>query len=218
MEKKDLEKEEEALDQLDEDIPPERIPDKNSAFQFYKEEGTQAKEIEESIMQLNTDLKSRKEEAKTLSEEGNKLKGQIEDLRAKLNEKKQNKLNLADEMTNVIDDEECKMMNQLKEVRDEYRKVVDTFKRSKVEINEMRNNLDLLKIKYVDSFEAWFLKKYKIRIEEHELRIAKAKYGVNISEEAVKEKAINPDEEAYSNAKKKIQSIRNAKKQEKKLH
>lgn len=218
MEKKDLEKEEIAISPLDEEIPPERIPDKNSAFQLYKEEGTQAKEIEDCIIQLNTDLKGRKEEARSLSEEGNKFKAEIEDLRVKLNEKKQNKLNLADEMTNVIDDEECKMMTQLKEVRDQYKKVVETFKRKKVEINEMRNNLDLQKIKYVDSFESWFLKKYKIRIEEHELRIAKAKYGVNVNEETVKEKIIDPDEEAYSNAKKKIQSIKNAKKQEKKIH
>ena len=199
-----------------EDIPPEKIPDKNTGFQIYKNENENAKQIEENIINITTDLKKLKDEARTLGEEGNKLKEQIDNIQSVLKTKQQNKLNLADEMTNVIDDEECKLIDQLKDIRKNYKETVEKFKQTKVQINELKNNLDLLKIKYVDSFENWFYKKYHIRVEEHELRLAKAKYGVNSREEITKEKISDPEEEAYNNAKKKIQSIHRAKKMEKK--
>lgn len=202
---------------FDEEISPEKIPDKNSAFQIYKNENAQAKSIEESINSASNEIKEQKDKAKELSEEGNKLKNQMDELKAKLNEKKKNKQNLADDNTNVIDEEECKLIDELKDVREHYKDVVREFKNSKSVINEKKNVLDELKIKYVESFENWFFRKYHIRLEEHELRLAKAKYGVNIKEETVKEKANDPDEIAYINAKKKVQSIHNAKKMEKRI-
>ena len=202
----------------DEDIPPEKIPDKNTGFQIYKSENETAKQIEENIINITTDLKKLKNEARTLGEEGNKFKEQIDSIQSALKSKQQNKLNLADEMTNVIDDEECKLIDQLKDIRKNYKETVEKFKQTKVQISELKNNLDLLKIKYVDSFENWFFKKYHIRVEEHELRLAKAKYGVSAKEEVTKEKINDPEEEAYNNAKKKIQTIHRAKKLEKKIN
>ena len=199
-----------------EDIPPEKIPDKNTGFQIYKNENENAKQIEENIINITTELKKLKDEARSLGEEGNKFKEQIDNIQSALKSKQQNKLNLADEMTNVIDDEECKLIDQLKDIRKNYKETVEKFKQTKVQISELKNNLDLLKIKYVDSFENWFFKKYHIRVEEHELRLAKAKYGVNSKEEITKEKISDPEEEAYNNAKKKIQTIHKAKKMEKK--
>ena len=201
-----------------EEIPAERIPDKNTGFQIYKSENEKAKQIEESIINTTTELKKLKDEARSLGEEGNKFKEQIDNIQSALKNKQQNKLNLADEMTNVIDDEECKLIDQLKDIRKNYKETVEKFKQTKVQINELKNNLDLLKIKYVDSFENWFYKKYHIRVEEHELRLAKAKYGVNAKEETMKEKINDPEEEAYNNAKKKIQSIHKAKRMEKKIN
>ena len=201
-----------------EDIPPEKIPDKNTGFQIYKSENENAKQIEENIINITTELKKLKDEARTLGEEGNKYKEQIDNINTALKNKQQNKLNLADEMTNVIDDEECKLIDQLKDIRKNYKEAVEKFKQTKVQINELKNNLDLLKIKYVDSFENWFYKKYHIRVEEHELRLAKAKYGVSAKEEIAKEKISDPEEEAYNNAKKKIQTIHRAKKMEKKIN
>jgi kinesin family protein 6/9 len=201
-----------------EEIPPERIPDKNTGFQIYKSENEKAKQIEDSIINTTTELRKLKDEARLLGEEGNKFKEQIDNIQSALKSKQQNKMNLADEMTNVIDDEECKLIDQLKDVRKNYKETVEKFKQTKVNINELKNNLDLLKIKYVDSFEMWFYKKYHIRVEEHELRLAKAKYGVNSKEEEVKEKIHDPEEEAYNNARKKIQSIHKAKRLEKKIN
>ena len=200
-----------------EEVPPEKIPDKNTAFTIYKSENESAKQIEENIINTTTELKRLKDEARTLGEEGNKFKEQIDNIQATLKNKQQNKLNLADEMTNVIDDEECKLIDQLKDIRKNYKETVEKFKQTKVQINELKNNLDLLKIKYVDNFENWFFKKYHIRVEEHELRLAKAKYGVNAKEETMKEKINDPEEEAYNNAKRKIQSIHKAKRMEKKI-
>ena len=201
-----------------EDIPPEKIPDKNTGFQIYKSENETAKQIEENIINTTTELKRLKDEARTLGEEGNKFKEQIDNIQAALKNKQQNKLNLADEMTNVIDDEECKLIDQLKDIKKNYKETVEKFKQTKVQISELKNNLDLLKIKYVDNFENWFFKKYHIRVEEHELRLAKAKYGVSAKEEIAKEKISDPEEEAYNNAKKKIQTIHRAKKLEKKIN
>ena len=146
-----------------EEIPPERIPDKNTGFQIYKSENEKAKQIEESIINTTTELKKLKDEARSLGEKGNKFKEQIDNIQSALKSKQQNKMNLADEMTNVIDDEECKLIDQLKDVRKNYKETVEKFKQTKVNINELKNNLDLLKIKYVDSFEMWFYKKYHIR-------------------------------------------------------
>ena len=212
-----LEGEENENNEEFEDIPPERIPDKNTAFQIYKSENENAKKIEEDIINITTEVKKYKDEARNLGENGNKLKEQIDNIQSALKNKQQNKLNLADEMTNVIDDEECKLIDQLKDIRKNYKETVEKFKQTKVQINELKNNLDLLKIKYVDLFENWFFKKYHIRVEEHELRLAKAKYGVNTKEETMKEKISDPEEEAYNNAKKKIQSIHKAKRMEKKI-
>ena len=72
-----------------------------------------------------------------------------------------------------------------------------------------------MKIQYVESFEKWFLDKYKIGLEEHELRLAKARYGINVEDEKEIEKVFNPDEKAYMNAKRKVNSIKRAKKNEK---
>ena len=201
-----------------EDIPPEKIPDKNTGFQIYKSDNETAKQIEENIINTTTELKKLKDEARTLGEEGNKYKEQIDNIQSALKTKQQNKLNLADEMTNVIDDEECKLIDQLKDIRKNYKETVEKFKQTKVSISELKNNLDLLKIKYVDSFENWFFKKYHIRVEEHELRLAKAKYGVSSKEEMTKEKISDPEEEAYNKEKKKIQTIHRAKKMEKKIN
>ena len=133
-----------------EDIPPEKIPDKNTGFQIYKSENEAAKQIEENIINTTTELKKLKDEARTLGEEGNKFKEQIDNIQSALKTKQQNKLNLADEMTNVIDDEECKLIDQLKDIRKNYKETVEKFKQTKVSISELKNNLDLLKIKYVD--------------------------------------------------------------------
>lgn len=83
-------------------------------------------------------------------------------------------------MTNVIDEEECKMINDLKEEKEIYVSCSEKFKNAKAEISNLKNNLDLLRLKYVESFENWFYKKYGIKVEEHELKLSKVNYIFNI--------------------------------------
>jgi len=52
-------------------------------------------------------------------------------------------------------------------------------------------------------------------LQKYNVGLAKAKYGINIEDEKEKEKIYNPDEEAYMNAKRKIQTIKRDKKNEK---
>ena len=59
-------------------------------------------------------LKQEKNTARELLDKSKELKSKIDEIKSKLNEKKQNKLNLADEMTNVIDEEEVKLLEELK--------------------------------------------------------------------------------------------------------
>ena len=118
-------------------------------------------------------------------------------------------------MTNVIDEEECQFLDDLKARRDEYKEVVTNFNKLKEEMRNIKDNIEMMKVKYVENFENWFLEKYGIAIDQHELMLAKARYGVNVEEEKEKEKQFDPDEEAYMNAKKKIQNIHKAKKMDK---
>jgi hypothetical protein len=101
------------------------------------------------------------------------LKTRIDDLKSVLAEKKRNKLSIGDEMTELIDEEGYKFIDELKGLKESYKESLDKFKFSKSEIGNIKNSLDVLKVKYVESFESWFLRKYGLRIEEHELRLTK---------------------------------------------
>ena len=218
-EKKEEQKEEQKDEEEIEEQPPfimeGVIPDKNTAFKLYKYESDYSKEAEKKMKEDIDKLKEMKNIARELLEKSKELKNKIDEIKSKLNEKKQNKLNLADEMTNVIDEEEVKFLEELKIKKEEYKNTVKQFNEYKTQIHDIKEGLDLMKIKYVDNFEKWFLQKYNVSLEEHELRLAKAKYGINIEDEKEKEKIYNPDEEAYMNAKRKIQTIKRAKKNEK---
>ena len=218
-EEKKEENEEEKKEEVLEEQPPfvaeGVIPDKNTAFKLYKFESQYSKDTEKKMKEDIDKLKEQKNTARELLEKSKELKAKIDEIKVKLNEKKQNKLNLADEMTNVIDEEEVKFLEELKIKKEEYKSTVKQFNEYKKQIHEIKEGLDLLKIKYVENFEKWFLQKYNVGLEEHELRLAKAKYGINIEDEKEKEKIYNPDEEAYMNAKRKIQTIKRAKKNEK---
>ena len=220
-EKNEEEKEENKEEEIVEEKPPEImegvIPDKNTAFKLYKYESQYSKEAEKKMKEDIEKLKEEKNAARELLDKSKELKAKTEEIKLKLNDKKQNKLNLADEMTNVIDEEEVKLLEDLKVTKEEYKNIVKQFNEYKKQIHELKEELDMLKIKYVENFEKWFFDKYNVSLEEHELRLAKAKYGINVEDEKEKEKVYNPDEEAYLNAKRKIQTIKRAKKNEKNI-
>lgn len=202
------------------------IPDKNSAFQIYKMESQQAREIQSGILQNQDDLRIKKTEAKEFLERCNAFKAKIEEYKIILNEKKLNKLSLGDDMTNIIDEEEFKVIDSFKGVKESYKEYLEKFKTAKSDISVIKNNLDLLKVRYVDNFETWFFKRYGIKLEDHELRMSKviitfyyihnfkSKYGIVENENLLMQ--VDPEEQAYFKAKKKVQTLHKAKKLDKK--
>ena len=62
------------------------IPEKNTAFQIYKVDSQQAREIQMGILRNTDDLKIKKTEAKEFLEKCNSLKAKIEEYKIILNE------------------------------------------------------------------------------------------------------------------------------------
>lgn len=128
----------------EENINIEAIPDKNTAFQLFKVESLDGKEIENSIIHNTEELKRKKAEAKVYQANCNDYKKCIDDTKIKLNEKKLNKLNLGDDVMNIIDEEECKLIQDFKDYREVYKENLDKFKNAKSEIESVKSNLDLV--------------------------------------------------------------------------
>ena len=118
------EEEEEKKEEEIEEKPPEImegiIPDKNTAFKLFKYESQFSKETEKKMKEDIEKLKEKKNSARELLNKSKELKTKTEEIKEKLNDKKQNKLNLADEMTNVIDEEEVKLLEELKVTKEIY--------------------------------------------------------------------------------------------------
>jgi ABC-type transporter MlaC component len=131
----------------EEKINIDNIPDKNSAFTIFKTESIEGKEIENGILHNSDELTKRKTEAKIYLENCNNYKKYLEETKIKLNEKKINKLNLGDDVMNIIDEEECKFIQDFKDYKEVYKENLDKLKNAKVEVSNLKANLDLV-IKY----------------------------------------------------------------------
>lgn len=193
----------------------EVIPDKQTAFNIFKNESKLAKDVENRIAEISNDLVSKKENAKELMDVCNKLKSKIDDYKIKLNEKKLKKFNFGDENTNIIDEEECKYINDLKEERDNYKNYLQQFKDVKSDISLKKEKIDMLKITYVEDFENWFANRYGIKLEDYELKKQKGKFGIKHEIDGENEVLKDIEEQAYFNAKKKVASINKARRNEK---
>ena len=133
----------------EDNINIENIPDKNSAFQIYKVESSDAREIESGIVHNTDDLMKRKNEAKIYMDSCNTHKKSLDETKIKLNEKKLNKLSLGDEVMNIIDEEECKLIQDFKDFKEVYKENLDKFKNAKSEISNIKNNLDIVILNFL---------------------------------------------------------------------
>lgn len=100
-------------------------------------------------------------------------KQKCQELDSQLANKKLNKLNLGDEMSNVIDEEECRLILELKDISSVCKDYYAKYKNAKTEKETAKNNIDLLKLKLVETFESWFFKRYGVKVDEHELKLRK---------------------------------------------
>lgn len=193
----------------------EDIPDKNTAFATFKLESKKAKDIENYINIKSKELNQKKEQARQYMELCNNLKSVINDFKMKLEDKKNYKFNLGDDMANIIDEEEYNYCNKLKATKDEYKENLNHYKELKSDINQIKSSIDLEKVSLVESFEGWFLKKYGIKIEDYELKLNKGKFGVRHEIEGENDRVLDIEEQAYFNAKHKVASLSRARKLEK---
>ena len=125
------------------------------------------------------------------------------------------KFNFGDENTNIIDEEACKYINDLKEERDNYKNYLQQFKDVKSDISLKKEKIDMLKITYVEDFENWFANRYGIKLEDYELKKQKGKFGIKHEIDGENEVLKDIEEQAYFNAKKKVASINKARRNEK---
>ena len=79
-------------------------------------------------------------------------------------------------MAMIIDEEEYKLIDELKDLKLSYKETSDKFKHTKGDIAIYKHNLDVLKVKFVETFETWFVRKYGIKIEDHELKLEKVNF------------------------------------------
>lgn len=193
----------------------EDIPDKNTAFATYKLESKKAKEIENYINIKTKELNQKKESARQYMELCNNLKGVINDFKLKLEDKKNYKFNLGDDMTNIIDEEEYNFIDKLKVTKDEYKVNLNHYKELKSDISQIKSNIDMEKISLVENFESWFYKKYGIKVEDYELKLNKGKFGVKHEIDGENDRVLDIEEQAYFNAKHKVASLSRARKLEK---
>lgn len=196
-------------------INDDEIPDKKTAFNIYKLESKMANDIRLQINTCTNNLKTKKEEAKNYFNICNDLKNSINITKKSIEDKKACKFNLGDEMTNIIDQEEFNLYTRLKHEKDEYKKHSDLYKECRTDIDNIKEQINLHKVTYIENFENWFFKRFGIKLEDYELKIDKGKYGVKHEIEMEENKIIDDEQQAYFNAKYKVASINRAKKLEK---
>ena len=159
---------------IEEKIENEVIPDKHAAYNLFRHEQL-AKDIELNIEKNRLAYKTNKDQLNEYKELVNMNKQKCQELDAQLGNKKMNKLNLGDEMTNVIDEEECRLVLELKEMSSICKDYYVKYKNAKTEKETAKNNIDILRLKLMEGFESWFYKRFGIKVEDHELKIRKVK-------------------------------------------
>ncbi|MCQ2816694.1 MAG: hypothetical protein MJ252_05435 [archaeon] len=187
------------------EIPRGTIPDKNTAFNIFKK-SREAKKIQDQIKQENTNIKEKRAQAM-------KAHDDAEIIKQEYSKKSDEEGSIPPEKfmeKEKVKEEKVKLKKEYNNKVTEFTKCADEIKNSKVKI-------DQLKIEYVEVFENWFFKKFNITLEEHELQLAKTKFGVNEGDERTRGRNLGSEEIAYINAKRKVQIIHNAKRMEKKI-
>lgn len=116
-------------------------PDKNVAFKQFRGESEEAKSIEKEIEELNQNIMRMKEEARKCGDVVTEYKTKILSIKSDLDKKKETKINLGDDNMNLIDEEECLLIQQKKEAKLVYDENLHKYKQFKSEIDEDKNNL-----------------------------------------------------------------------------
>jgi hypothetical protein len=110
----------------------------------------------------------------------NDLKKKIDDLKENL--KKKNYFNeKIKENENIVDEEEMKFLNEIKNIKQEYNKNYEKRNEIKYEVDYLTKISDNNRIKLIKNFEEWFKKKFE-KVEKEENNFLKKKKEVDNEE------------------------------------
>ena len=146
---------------------------KQDAFLEFKHDD-RGKQLEESIVENRDQLKSLKIEVKELTEKCNAAKKAIDSVKADLDKKQEDRKmtvnahmaaveeeelfkNEDGDMPNeIIDEEELKMLQQMKMLKKTYRAAFAELRGAKSSLSQVMQTIDVAKQQLVAGFEAWY--------------------------------------------------------------
>lgn len=136
----------------------DKPPDKQVVFVEWKtREGAQFEEAFENNRQM---LKSRRAEAKESLVTANKKKKQIDDCKERLARKRANRDVDTSRDEELIDEEEYAIIQNLKELKTEYRDAFEQHRTIKMDVSHIEHNMQQTKMKLVQAFESWYDEKF----------------------------------------------------------
>ncbi|GLD97042.1 hypothetical protein PINS_up005725 [Pythium insidiosum] len=153
---------------------------KNEAFKFYKSTGT-GKKIYRNLQEEKDKLFDSKQKVKMISNRLNGIKAQIDDVKAKLDEKRSHRSRGAGNGNGgstvsplaspvgkklakvsaaggdeVVDEEEFLLMTAEREAKRDYRSLFDDLKEARAEMEFTSRSVELLRMRLVREFEDWY--------------------------------------------------------------
>jgi kinesin family protein 6/9 len=138
----------------------DKPPDKQVVFTDWKlKEGAAYEEAFENNRQ---ELKARRAEAKDTLVLANKKKRQIDEAKERLARKRSDRDGgaQADQIEELIDEEEYAIIQKLKDLKQEYRDAFEKHRTVKMDVSHIEHNMQQTKMRLVQAFEGWYDEKW----------------------------------------------------------
>eukprot|EP01028_Stygiella_incarcerata_P008109 TRINITY_DN3446_c0_g1_i1.p1 TRINITY_DN3446_c0_g1~~TRINITY_DN3446_c0_g1_i1.p1 ORF type:complete len:836 (+),score=260.83 TRINITY_DN3446_c0_g1_i1:145-2508(+) len=138
------------------------VKSKQEAFEEFKSEEEQGRNLMAEIREAREQSREKKLQVKEMASNVNSFKRSIDSLRMKLDEKRSDRGGEGSSgETEIIDEEEFVLMNELKDARRGYREAYDILRETKKELEYMESAVIASKEKLVPAFEEWYSSRYR---------------------------------------------------------
>mmetsp|Transcript_12708 Transcript_12708/g.19993 ORF Transcript_12708/g.19993 Transcript_12708/m.19993 type:complete len:403 (+) Transcript_12708:2-1210(+) len=139
----------------------EPVPDKNQAFEEFKE--TDGKTLNTELRENALELKAKKQQQKDLAVRINTLKKEIDSLKVQLETRREAAAGSAEKSGGeiVVDEEEYALVRTLKSKKQEYRESYEELKMYKSEVEYLNKRTEQARAKLVVEFETWYKASYE---------------------------------------------------------
>lgn len=184
--------------------------DRQQVYLDYKNK--EGLEYSNQITENFNNLQQRKQEIKEITQQAQQVKQQIDISKEKF-DKKQEFKNQEEIQKGIIDEEEFEIIKEIKQQKKDYKQLFEQIKNMKLECQMIENNIQQNKLNLLREFERFFQKKYGLSIHDlnnPDINNKNDDYQIEVDSE-------DQDMEAqvYKNAKKKVNMLNKARKQEK---